>query len=238
MWFHFRFIRTLQFGIFLFSIGALIGCNALNAPPSPTPFSITPIPNPTIVVVSPAPTQFIPPPTPTSPPIPTQPLPTLAPTTAPTRAITVAPTRAVTVAPTPAPASFTRVKIFLIAINDTSAGAPVGCGDSAVGVERQIPPTPAPLTAALNELFSLHDQFYGQSGLYNALYQSNLHLQRVAIVNGTATIQLTGNLTLGGECDNPRVAAQITQTARQFSTVRAVVVTLNGKPLEQVLSEK
>ncbi len=238
MWFRFRFIRTLQIGIFILLIGALIGCNALNAPASPSPFP-TLIPIPTVLVASPAPTQIILPPTPTSPPIPTQPPPpTLQPTSAPTRVVTLAPTRAVTVAPTQVPATFTRVKIFLIAMNNPRAGTPVGCGDSVVGVERQIPPTPAPLTAALNELFSLHDQFYGQSGLYNALYQSNLKIQRVAMVNGTATIQLTENLTLGGECDDPRVAAQITQTARQFSTVRSVIVTLNGQPLEQVLSEK
>jgi sporulation and spore germination protein len=143
--------------------------------------------------------------------------------------------------PLPAPRSggFTRVKIFLIAMNDNGKSGPlVGCGDSVIGVDREIPPTVAPLTAALNQLFSLHDQFYGQSGLYNALYQSHLAISSVAIVGGRATIRLTGQLSLGGECDDPRVDAQITQTALQFSTVHAVDVFVNGIPLKQLLSGK
>ena len=52
------------------------------------------------------------------------------------------------------------------------AGIPVGCGDSAVPVMVEIPPTQAVLKAALESLLSVRDQQYGQSGLYNALYQS------------------------------------------------------------------
>jgi len=57
-------------------------------------------------------------------------------------------------------------------------------------------------------------------------------------VLGKATIALTGSLVLGGVCNTPRVAAQIRETARQFSTVRNVDVTLNNQPLESSLSEE
>jgi Sporulation and spore germination len=160
---------------------------------------------------------------------------------APTVAVQVAPTQAPTKVSTPVPAGggTTQVKIFLIAIGDNGVSGPkIGCGDSAVGAVRVIPPTQAPLTAALNELLSLHDRNYGQSGLYNSLYQSHLQLQSVAIVDGVANIKLTGTLTLGGVCDDPRVDAQITNTALQFSTVHSVNTTLNGKPLKDILSEK
>lgn len=132
---------------------------------------------------------------------------------------------------------FARVKIFLIAINDNGkSGKKIGCGDSVVAVDRVISPTNAPLRAAFNELLSLHDQFYGQSGLYNALYQSHLTLGAATIVNRRATLQFSGTYQLGGECDNPRFEAQIKETALQFSTVSQVSAFINGKSLESIIS--
>lgn len=125
------------------------------------------------------------------------------------------------------------VRIFLVGLG----GGSVGCGDELVAVEQRVPSTRAPLTAALQALLSLKEREYGQSGLYNALYQSDLQLARVAIESGTATIELRGQLRLGGVCDAPRVEAQLRQTALQFPTVQRVHVTVNGTPLQQVLSE-
>ena len=53
----------------------------------------------------------------------------------------------------------------------------------------------APLTAALNELFNLKTQTLGESGLYNALYQSDVRIDRVAIVNGRAEVALSGTVS-------------------------------------------
>lgn len=225
----------------------VVSCSS--AAPTPPPSNATLVPvateiptlaNPTIPSVpSQEPTQSEPTQAPT--PFPVTAVPTNVPvaTEIPTLIPPVPTARPVTVSPTQIPRAFTRVKIFLIALNDGGKSGPtVGCGDSAVAVERQIAPTSAVLTAALNELLSLHDRSYGESGLYNALYQSDLHLKRVDLVNGMATIQLTGKLSLGGECDDPRVAAQITNTALQFATVRSVAVRVNGVPLEQLLGGK
>jgi LysM repeat protein len=132
------------------------------------------------------------------------------------------------------PAS-TTVKIPLIALN---TGGAVGCGDSVVMVTRNVPPTTAPLTAAVNELLSIHTRLYGQSGLYNPLYNSPLAVQSVTISNGLATIRLTGNLSLAGECDDPRVAAMFNAIGRQFSTVQRVQVYINGAALETLLGGK
>ena len=131
-------------------------------------------------------------------------------------------------------------EIFLIAVGDYGqSGKLVGCGDSLVPVQLQIPATKGVLKAAMGELLSLKERFYGQSGLYNALYQSNLQVDRVSIdAQGQAQVYLTGKLILGGECDNPRVEEQINQTALQFSTVNAVSVFVNDKPLKDTLSLK
>jgi LysM repeat protein len=126
----------------------------------------------------------------------------------------------------------TSVKVALIAIG----GGTIGCNDGVVLVTRSIAPTTAPLTAAIAQLLSIKTQHYGMSGLYDALYASNLHISSVTIVNGKATIRLTGNLSLGGECDDPRVQAQFDSTARQFSTVHTVEVFINGVLLQTLLS--
>jgi hypothetical protein len=131
------------------------------------------------------------------------------------------------------------VQIFLIAVDDNGkSGLPIGCGDSAVPVQVETPPTQQVLQAALEALLSIKDQFYGQSGLYNALYQSDLQVASVTIVAGKASVYLTGTLLMGGECDSPRVQAQLEQTVLQFPTVTEVAIFINGKPLADVLSLK
>lgn len=136
-------------------------------------------------------------------------------------------------------AGTTRVKIFLVAIDDNGKlGKKIGCGDSIVAVERSIPSTQTPLAAALSELFSIHDRNYGQSGLYNALYQSALKVDNATIVSGKATINISGKTQLGGVCDSPRFKAQIEETALQFSTVTQVTIFINNIAIDQLLSEK
>lgn len=146
---------------------------------------------------------------------------------------------ATSVPPTSAPPSntTTTVNIFLIAMNDNGAsGAAVGCGDSAVSVRVQVPRTQAVLRASLEKLLSLHSKDYGESGLYNALYQSNLTLDSLALNDGEAVIRLTGQLASGGVCDDPRIIAQIEQTALQFSTVDRATIYVNGTPIQDLLS--
>lgn len=129
-----------------------------------------------------------------------------------------------------------RTYIFLIALEDGGqSGTPVGCGDSVIPVIIDIEPTIAPMTAAYNRLLSIKDQYYGQSGLYNALYQSDLTLSGINIVNRVATVSLTGTLSLAGECDDPRVLAQLREVALQYSTVDSVTILLNGQPIENQL---
>lgn len=122
--------------------------------------------------------------------------------------------------------TFTEVEVHLIALE---TGGPVGCNDSTVAVLRPIAPTTGPLRAAIQALLDLDQQFYGESGLYNALWQSNLAIESLTLTDGTATIRLVGQLVLSGVCDEPRVPAQLEQTALQFSTVEEVILYINGE---------
>lgn len=141
--------------------------------------------------------------------------------------------------PAAEPAKTGTIKIFMVALDDNGkSGKVIGCGDSVVPVNVIIPQTTAPLTAAIKELLKVKTQYYGQSGLYNSLFQSNLLVSNVVIVNGVATISLTGTHALGGTCDAPRFEAQLKETALQFPTVKSVEILIDGKKLEDVLSSR
>jgi hypothetical protein len=131
------------------------------------------------------------------------------------------------------------VEVYLVAVGDDGQGGErIGCGDSLIPVTRQIAPTTEPLRSALEELLSIHEQFYGESGLYNALYQSDLVVESIERDGGSATIRLRGRMQLGGVCDNPRFEAQLLGTANQFEDVGEVSILINDVPLEQAISLK
>ena len=198
----------LLFFMILAISAVIVGCVTidLTSPTSP----------PTAVIPSPQPIQ----PTQTMQP----PLPTLTPIVIPPTATTSA--------------GASQVNIYLIALEDNGAsGKKIGCNDSVVPVVVNIQPTLGVLRAALTELFKLEGQpYYGQSGLYNALAQSDLTIQSLDIVNRLAVIRLTGSLLSGGVCDDPRIKAQLEEIALQFSTIDQVSIYINGIPLDSLLS--
>jgi len=103
------------------------------------------------------------------------------------------------------------VKVYLITRGDGGATGPkIGCGDSVVGVSRTLPYSTTPLTDAMKEMLTIHDQVYGQSGLYNALAASRLQVDSVALSGGVATIRLSGTVSIAGDCDDANADAKIT----------------------------
>lgn len=126
--------------------------------------------------------------------------------------------------------------IYLIALEDNGkSGSLVGCGDSLVAVKSQAKDA----RAALQLLLENRNQYYGQSGLYNALYQSKLNIERFESKGGETVVDLAGNIQLGGVCDNPRLSEQLKATIRQSTAENLpVFIRINGTPLEDVLSQK
>ncbi len=134
---------------------------------------------------------------------------------------------------------FTTTNIYLIALEDDGRnGQETGCDDSVLPVEVEIEPTVSPLTTALETLFNIDERFYDESGLYNALYRTDLAVERIDIVDDVATIYLTGDFAIGGVCDSPRVRAQLEETALQYATVDEVQIFVNGESLDSLLSER
>lgn len=141
--------------------------------------------------------------------------------------------------PTGTPAQgISEVVIYFIALEDQGqSGIPVGCGDSLVEVRQPMDPTTTPVEAALARLFSFKTQYIGESGLYHALYQSNLSVDSVEVgPAGDVSVALSGSYALGGVCDNPRFQGQIEQTVKTASGASAVNVTINGVPLRDIVS--
>ncbi|HZU14744.1 MAG TPA: GerMN domain-containing protein [Chloroflexota bacterium] len=125
------------------------------------------------------------------------------------------------------------VKIYLVNIH----GKGLSCGGGLVSVVRRIPPTRAPLTAALRQLLANRHPC-GEAGPCSAFANSRLTIRRVAVVHGVAVIHFSGALYLGGVCDAPRVRGQLRATALQFPAVHTVSVYINGRPLDRVLSPR
>jgi hypothetical protein len=212
-----RFLWLLP--VFLF---VSLACSLAGAP---APTAAPTLPLPTQTAAAPAVT-------PTTAPDPTQPPPAETAATVPPAATTI-PTSA-----PPAGGETRRVLIYMVALEDGGAsGQAIGCGDSLVPVNQDVPAVAEPIRAALEALLAQKGQYFGGSGLYNSLYNSALQVDSVQVdASGHASVALSGEFLLGGVCDNPRFQAQIEETVRQFPEVQSVEVTINGTPLEDLLS--
>lgn len=128
--------------------------------------------------------------------------------------------------------------IPLIALEDNGkTGEQIGCGDSLILVEVPIKNSEKNLENTIQLLLDT-GEFYGQSGLYNALSKSKLKIENVDISENTATVNLSGSLMLGGTCDLPRVENQLEKAVLQFTYIKEAKININGIPLAEILSQK
>ena len=126
-------------------------------------------------------------------------------------------------------AGISSVFVALLDREGTTNGLPRAC-DKVVLVPYTVPPTSAPLTAAIQILFGIDTE--ENNGLFSFVARTNdtLFFDHATVEDGTANIYLTGGLTgLAGVCDDPRAAIQIAETALQFDTVQYVEFYLNGE---------
>jgi hypothetical protein len=135
-----------------------------------------------------------------------------------------------TTTPALQPGFTNKVNLYYIALEDNGVkGKKIGCNDSVVAVSKTVAPTQGPLRVALESLLAEKSQQVG--GYYNVLAQSNLKLVGLSLTDGVATVRLEGQLSSGGVCDDPRIDAQLKETALQFPSVKKVVLYHNGKIL-------
>jgi len=131
------------------------------------------------------------------------------------------------------------VTIFLVAIEDKGiSGIKIGCDDSLIPVDVTVSSDLTTPWSALSALLNLDETYFGESGLYNALHQSDLEIQSYETFEGKTKVYLEGELMLGGVCDTPRVEEQILATILQEDQIEEVEVYVNGVLLQEVLSLK
>ena len=131
-----------------------------------------------------------------------------------------------------------RVEVYVIALHGGgTAGRTDGCGGRAVPLEVDLPaPAPA-LEGALSALMALQKGAEAK-GLYNALAHSPLKVDRIDRTGPEVRVYLSGYVEIGGDCDGPRILAQLTETALQFHDIQHAQFFVDGKPLQGVLPGK
>jgi sporulation and spore germination protein len=127
-----------------------------------------------------------------------------------------------------------KARIFMIELED---GNEADCDGEVVAVEVDLPAPARALEGSMEALLAAGRR-HDSAGLYNALANSPLRIDRIERKGDAARIYLAGYLELGGECDSPRVLSQLTETATQFRDLRKAEFFLDGKPLRELLSGK
>ena len=198
------------------------GCEAFSPPPTPTPTATNPppptnTPVPTVTPLPPTATFTETPLPPTSTPIPFTPPPPL---------------------PTATIALKDQIRVYYIDIENNGQ---FGCNEAIVwfgiGVKRS-EDVVADIKLALYRLLTYYQPYFGN--FYHAGYASQLAVGDVSIdANRTAFVNITGTYVPTKEpCDAPRFRDQIKMTIKQFPLVVAMVITINGHPIGDVMSRK
>jgi hypothetical protein len=97
-------------------------------------------------------------------------------------------------------------------------------------VEREIPTTDAPARAAIDELLAGPTPVEQTAGYFTSI-NSGVTVRSLTIQDGLAAVDFDERLgfQVGGSCRVSAIRAQITETLMQFSTVKSVVVSINGR---------
>lgn len=137
------------------------------------------------------------------------------------------------VLPGPDKGSYT---FYMIAVGDKGKqGSKVACDDSLVAVSRETV-SDTHITDVYQDIVDMHDQNYNDTGLTNALYQSDLQYESAIIdATGVARIDLNGTLTYADKCQAQRIKAQLEKPAYQFDGVTNVDVRINDVALDDLL---
>ncbi len=123
---------------------------------------------------------------------------------------------------------FMTVKVYFG--TEKTGGAPNYDCSEVEAVERQIPKTAATGRAALEELLKGATEAEKQAG-YVTTINSGVKIQSLTIENGAAKADFSQELeeTVGGSCRVTAIRAQITETLKQFESVKEVIISIDGR---------
>lgn len=126
--------------------------------------------------------------------------------------------------------TFSTEKIKIKAYFNNSKFDPEFSCNKVFPVEREIPETQAVAKASLEELLKGVTEKEKSEGFFTSI-NSGVKIQKLAIENGVAKIDFDKQLEfqVGGSCRVSAIRAQITQTLKQFTTVKEVIISIDGR---------
>ncbi len=142
----------------------------------------------------------------------------------------------------------TTLKIAVVQLGDGSVtgGNTIGCGDTISYIDKKADgiklEDSRKIQLALKELFAIGETST-DGAYYNGLqYSKNLKVDSVNVsVNpGKTTIEvhISGDMSSGGTCDDPRITEQIKETIKANSTSDELKVYINDKDLNDYFNMK
>ena len=119
-----------------------------------------------------------------------------------------------------------KVKVFF---NNSKLDPEISC-NKVFSTEREIIKTPAVARAALTELLAGTTSAEKEAGFTTSL-NPGIKIQSLTIENGVAKVDFDEELEaqVGGSCRVAAISAQIRETLKQFSTVKDVIISINGR---------
>lgn len=130
------------------------------------------------------------------------------------------------------PASF---DLYFVTLNPAHPpGEPIGCGDVLVH-ERQAITKDATPRSPLERAVRAQLTAKPPAGAINRVADLHIALRSISTHDGQATVVLEP-FSMGGECDAPRVAAQLTRLVEQFKAFDRVNLMVGDRTLAQYLS--
>lgn len=123
-------------------------------------------------------------------------------------------------------AKTTKVKAFF---SNNNLDKEVTCS-KVFPIEREVPETQSVARAAVEELLKGITETEKNEGYYTSI-NAGVKIQKLTIENGTAKVDFDDTIekNLGGSCRVSAIRAQITETLKQFPTIKNVVISVNGR---------
>lgn len=121
----------------------------------------------------------------------------------------------------------TKIKLFFSSLYFDPESA--NC-EKVYPVERIIPKTKSVAKATIEELLKGITEEEKSGGYYTSI-NSDVKLNGISLANGTIKADFDKKMEegVGGSCRTSAIIAQITETLKQFPTVKSVVISIDGK---------
>jgi spore germination protein GerM len=96
--------------------------------------------------------------------------------------------------------------------------------------QRVISETQTPARKSLEELFNGPSDVEKSNGIYTSI-NKGVKIQKISIIESTAYVDFSEELekSVGGSCRVANIRSQINSTLKQFSTIKDVVISINGR---------